>query len=112
MRYALLIYSAPEEEPTDPGPVYQAYTAFGEKWSAVDKIITGEALQPVETATTVRVRNGDAMTTDGPFAESKEHLGGFYLINVDNLDEAMAIAAEVPTAEYGSIEIRPLIEFS
>jgi len=69
-----------------------------------------ERLQPASTATTVRVRGGKTATTDGPFAETKEAVGGYYEIDVKNLDEAIAWAAKIPTAEYGSIEIRPIWE--
>ena len=71
----------------------------------------GEALQPIRTATTVRVRAGKTMTTDGPFAETREQLGGFYLVEAANLDEAIALAARIPSARLGSIEVRPLMVF-
>ena len=69
-------------------------------------------LQPTTNATTVRVRNGKAMTTDGPFAETREQLGGYYLIEAKDLDEATAIAARVPSAKFGSIEVRPVMVYS
>ena len=72
-------------------------------------LIAAEALQPVETATTVRVRNGKVSMTDGPFAETKEQLGGYYVIEADSLDEALAWAAKIPSARIGSIEVRPLV---
>ena len=71
----------------------------------------GAALMSSNTATTVRVRNGKTLTTDGPFAETKEQLGGYYLLNCDDLDEAIEIAAKIPGARHGSIEIRPVLEF-
>ena len=74
--------------------------------------IGGEALQPTHTATTVRVRNGKVSTTDGPFAETKEQLGGFYLIEARDLNEAIQIAARIPSARMGSIEVRPIMEFN
>ncbi len=74
--------------------------------------VSGEALQPVTTATTVRVRDGKTLTTDGPFAETKEHLGGFYLIDVPNLDEAIDVAKRIPDVRRGSVEIRPVVDFS
>ena len=67
-------------------------------------------MQPVQTATTVRVRNGDTVASDGPFAETKEQLGGYYLIEAKDLDEAISIAAEIPTSKYGSVEVRPIWE--
>ncbi len=73
--------------------------------------LAGEALQPVHTATTVRIRNGKTVHTDGPFAETKEQLGGFYLIDVPNLDEALKWAAKCPSATLGSIEVRPVQNF-
>ncbi|MBV9880173.1 MAG: YciI family protein, partial [Gemmatirosa sp.] len=72
----------------------------------------GDALQPSSTATTVRVRNGKTLTTDGPFAETREQLGGFYMVDAANLDEAIAIAARIPSARIGSIEVRPVMVFS
>jgi hypothetical protein len=71
--------------------------------------LAGHQLKPVATATTVRVRDGKRVTTDGPFAETKEQLGGFYMINANDLDEAIAIAARVPSAKVGSIEVRPIV---
>jgi hypothetical protein len=117
MRYACLIYSDPAEDPAnDPSgdspevqEVMRQYIAFGEKWAS--KITGGEALLPISSATTVRRRDGEVMTTDGPFAESKEHLGGFYLIDAEDLDEAIQIASEIPGANTGSIEIRPVAVF-
>ena len=88
--------------------MYNAYTAMLRERGAY---AGGEALQPVTTATTVRVRDGETFTTDGPFAETKEALGGFYLIDAADLDEALALAAACPGARYGSIEVRPIVEF-
>jgi hypothetical protein len=74
-------------------------------------VIGGEQLQPVETATTVRVQNGETLLTDGPFVEAKEHLGGYYVVDADDLDAALAIAARIPAARMGgAIEVRPLVE--
>ena len=110
MRYMLLLHL--DEKLNDMSP-----EAMG-KWEAFTKEVTdagvyedGRALQPVSTATTVRVRNGETVTTDGPFAETKEQLGGFYLLNCENLDEAIAYAAKIPSAPTGSIEVRPVMEF-
>jgi hypothetical protein len=89
--------------------VMGAYFAFGEQYK--DKIVGGDALHPIQTATTVRVRDGKTLTTDGPFAETKEQLGGFYLVKADNLDEAIEIASHIPDAVRGSIEVRPVMEF-
>jgi hypothetical protein len=114
MQYALLIYtnetadsqaSQQEQEAT-----MVAYTAFGEQFK--EQITGGEALLPTSSATTVRLREGQTLTTDGPFAETKEQLGGFYLVKADNLDDAIKIAARIPGAAYGSIEVRPVMEFN
>ncbi|HLZ21307.1 MAG TPA: YciI family protein [Ktedonobacterales bacterium] len=113
MRYALLIYgddsaagqmSQPEQQ-----AIMAAYNAFGERFK--DKIVGGEALLPTPSATTVRLRDGKTLTTDGPFAETKEQLGGFYLVSCENLDEAIQIASHIPAAATGSIEVRPVMEF-
>jgi hypothetical protein len=113
MRYALLIYgdehadSQASKEEMD--AVMAAYNAFGERYK--EQILGGEALLDTSSATTVRVRNGKSLTTDGPFAETKEQLGGFYLVTCNDLDEAMQIAANIPGAKGGSIEVRPIMEF-
>ena len=82
--------------------------ACGASLRAADRLVAAEALQPVATARTLRVRNGRAIVTDGPFAETKEHLAGFYLIDAENLDAALEIAARIPPARAGSIEVRPV----
>jgi len=90
---------------------YQAYNELTESLSKSGAMQSGEALMPTNTATTVRVRNSKTLTTDGPFAETKEQLGGYYLVNCKDLDEAIAWAARIPAATDGSIEIRPVMEF-
>lgn len=111
MRYALLIYT---EEPTSPpseevvGQVKRAYAAFTEEVKGRGLMEGGQAFQSAQTATTVRVRDGEVLTTDGPFAETKEVLGGFYLLDCRDLDEAIELAAKIPGALSGSIEIRPI----
>ena len=87
------------------------YFAFTEDIRKSGKYVAGEALQPVQTATTVRVRNGKLSTTDGPFAETKEQLGGFYLIEARDLNDAIQVAARIPSARIGSIEVRPVMTF-
>ena len=84
------------------------YVKFTTDIKASKHFIAGEALQPTRTATTVRVRDGKTTTTDGPFAETREQLGGYYLINAKDLDDARAVAARIPSAKFGSIEIRPI----
>lgn len=115
MRYLLLIYTS-ESEDTQMTPEQQeanmgAYFTFTQAIRDSGHMLSGEALQGTETATTVRVRDGQTLTTDGPFAETKEQLGGFYLVEASDLDEAIGIAARIPGAAVGSIEVRPLLEF-
>jgi hypothetical protein len=113
MRYALLIYSDQSADSQaskgEQEAVMAAYNAFGERYK--ERILGGEALLNTSSATTVRVRNDKTLTTDGPFAETKEQLGGFYLVNCNDLDEALQIAANIPGAVSGSIEVRPIMEF-
>lgn len=112
MRYLLLIYeneAALAARPKEEGAAVLAdYKAFNERTKASGQFIAGEPLEPTSTATTVRVRDGKAMTTDGPFAETKEQLGGFYMVEAKDLDEATALAAQIPAARTGSVEVRPI----
>ena len=113
MRYLLLIYA--EEANELPPPDVQAtehakYAQFTADVKRRGLFQAGEALNPTSTATTVRVVDGETVTTDGPFAETKEALGGFYLIDARDLDEAIEVAAQIPAAHYGSIEVRPIWE--
>ena len=106
MKYAILIYGSEDMDPADDA-VLAEYMALGERPGTFG----GAELDSPATATTVRVQDGDALTTDGPFAETKEVLGGFYLIDVPNLDDAIEFAAAVPAAKRGgSVEVRPLVE--
>jgi hypothetical protein len=111
MQYLLLIYE-PEKRFANgfPDGEFAEYSAFGQKHASVIK--GGNALQPTGAAKTVRVRNGEATTTDGPFAETKEQLGGYYLVEANSPDEATKMAAGIPAARYGSIEVRPIMVFS
>jgi hypothetical protein len=115
MRYMLLIYSEPETDPVPQSSEWQAemanWNAYTEELQTSGKMLAGDPLQGRETATTVRVRNGERLTTDGPFAETKELLGGFYMIDVDDLDEALAWAGKMPNIAHGSVEVRPILEF-
>jgi hypothetical protein len=105
VKYAILIYSS-NEGPADPGD-HAMYMELSER----DTTVGGAQLQPVATATTVRVHEGQALTTDGPFVETKEAFGGFYLIDVSNLDDALEFAAAIPAARNGgAVEVRPLVE--
>ena len=112
MRYLCLIYDDERVMATMPKPEADAfmgeYFAFTEGVKASGHYVAGEALHPVSTATTVRIRHGKMSTTDGPFAETKEQLGGYYLLDVPNLDEALKWAAKCPGAKWGSIEVRPI----
>ena len=115
MQYALLIYTEePTEAPPDEQMVAQmeAYNAFGQHITDNGAMKGGEALAPIATATTVRVRDGRTISTDGPFAETKEVLGGFYVVEAADLDEAIGYAAMIPGAKNGSIEIRPVWDFA
>jgi hypothetical protein len=115
VKYLLLIYddesvwSSMSEE--DSQAIMGEYFAYSEKVFGAGAAKAGDALQPTATATTVRVRDGQTLTTDGPFAETKEQLGGYYLLDVANLDEAIEWASRIPSARWGSIEVRPLMEF-
>jgi hypothetical protein len=116
MRYLCLIYD--EEKKLGSMSKNESDAFMGEYLAFTDGIrksghyIGGEALQPVQTATTVRVRNGKVSTTDGPFAETKEQLGGFYLINARDLNDAIQVASKIPSARLGSVEVRPIQEFN
>lgn len=116
MRYLCLIYD--EEKKMESMPKSEADAFMGEYFAFTEGIkksghyLGGEALQPVHAATTVRMRNGKISTTDGPFAETKEQLGGYYLINAKDLNDAIQVASKIPSARYGSIEVRPIMEFN
>ncbi|HUG30077.1 MAG TPA: YciI family protein [Candidatus Limnocylindria bacterium] len=118
MRYLVLIYDAntanPPAEPPDMaviGPIMAEYNAYSQMLRDRGAYLAGEALQPVTSATTIRVRDGQTLTTDGPFAETKEALGGFYMIEAKDLDEALALGGACPGAKSGSIEVRPIVDF-
>jgi hypothetical protein len=114
MRYLLLIYTQERTEDTPEDVMadeLEGYNAFSEGIRGRGLFEAGEALHPTAAATTVRVRDGQTVTTDGPFAETKEALGGFYLINAKDLDEAIEVAAKIPGAKHGSIEVRPIFDF-
>jgi hypothetical protein len=113
MRYLLLIYTQETDEvlPQDvQAAQHQAYADFTAEVHRRGLFQAGEALTPTSTATTVRVVDGETVATDGPFAETKEALGGFYLIDARDLDEAIEVAAKIPAAAFGSIEVRPIWE--
>ena len=109
MQYLLLIYENEKRYTSGyPADEMKGYREFGEEYKAAIK--GGNALQPTRTATTVRVREGKRMTTDGPFAETKEQLGGYYLVEAPDLDKAIEIAGKIPGAATGCIEVRPILK--
>jgi hypothetical protein len=110
----LLIHSSELEEsrmsPELMGQIMAEYYSFTEELMKAGALRAGDRLRPTTSATTVRVRNGDTLTTDGPFAETKEQFGGYYLIDVPDLDEAIRWASKIPSAKYGCVEVRPIWE--
>ena len=114
MKYLLAIYAdeADWAEIGDEGrqEMYREYAAVSEELAQRGMMIDGAELAPTAAATTVRVRDGRALVTDGPFAETKEQLGGYFVIECDTIDEAIEAAGKLPTARQGSIEVRPLVE--
>lgn len=115
MKYMLLIYGDPamwEDRPDDGGELTREYFAFTSAIAQSGELVAGDPLQAIDTATTVRVVGGERVLTDGPFAETKEVLGGYYLVDVADLDRALDLAAQLPGARrgYDSIEVRPLAE--
>jgi hypothetical protein len=114
VQYMLLIcgdeegYAEASEE--DRAQVFKEYGAVGEEMAARGVLESGARLRPTADASTVRVRDGEVLVADGPFAETKEQIGGFYIVNCKDLDEATEIAAKIPGAKHGTIEVRPLWE--
>jgi hypothetical protein len=111
MKYATLIYSKPGSHEAlsevEYGPVFQEYMALAED----PRCVSSGQLEPVETATTIRVQDGNTLTTDGPYADTKEVFGGYYIFEADNLDEAIELASRIPAARLGgAIEVRPVVE--
>jgi hypothetical protein len=115
VKYLLTIYTDEstwaEARPEDGTKMMAAYEVLGREMREAGVILGGEGLQPVATATTVRVRDGERLLTDGPFAETRETLGGFYLVDVEDLDEAIRWAAKIPGAASGCVEVRPCMVF-
>jgi hypothetical protein len=108
----LLIYASEARKlsPEEQGKLYQEYMGFTQDIVKSGKFKAGAPLEPTSTATSIRVRNGKTLTTDGPFAETKEQLGGYYIVEAKDLDEAIAIAARIPDARNGTIEVRPIMK--
>ena len=116
MQYMMLIYSDEKNSDYQPGgPNFEAmmggYMAFTKEVREAGVMVAGDPLQDSHTATTVSVRDGKAQITDGPFAETKEQLGGYYILDCKNLDEALGYAAKIPSAAYGRVEVRPIMDF-
>jgi hypothetical protein len=115
MKYVLTIYTDEQawadQTPDDVKAMMDAYGEFGQAVEEAGVIVTGDGLQPTSTATTVRVRDGERLLTDGPFAETKEQLGGFYVLECKDLDEAIKWAAKIPGAQTGSVEVRPVMDY-
>ena len=115
MRYICLVYLVEKEMDAMSESEADACTdesqAYDEALRRSGQLILAQALEPVDLATTVRVRKGKVFTTDGPFAETKEQLGGYYLVDVGSIDEALEWAAKIPGAKHGSVEVRPLMVF-
>jgi len=113
MKYLLLIYeneaSTAGLSEAEQGKIFQEYMDYTARIRKNGNYVAGEALQPISAATTVRVKNGKTLTTDGPFAETREQLGGFYMVEAKDLDEAIALAAGIPAVRTGSIEVRPIL---
>jgi len=114
MNYMLLIYETPDAwegaSEAEVGQMMGDYFAFTQEIVDSGEMVSGDPLQGIETATTVTLRGDDTIVTDGPFAETKEVLGGYYLVNVDSLERAQQLAAKIPAARTGKIEIRPIME--
>ena len=115
MKYLLTIYgdesSFADVTPEDVQQVMAAYEAFGREVTEAGAMLGGEGLQPSATATTVQVRDGETITSDGPFADTREQLGGYYLLDCRDLDEAIGWAAKIPGAQSGTIEVRPVMDY-
>ena len=115
MKYMLILTSDPADEPSPDsdafGPYMAEWAAYTEALVAAGAMVAGEALHDADTASTVRVRDGERIVTDGPYIETKEVIGGYYVIDVADLDEALDWAARIPNAHFGAVEVRPVMEY-
>ncbi|HSL74852.1 MAG TPA: YciI family protein [Ilumatobacteraceae bacterium] len=115
MKYMLILTSDPADEPSPDsdafGPYMAEWAAYTEALVAAGAMVAGEALHDADTASTVRVRDGQRIVTDGPYIETKEVIGGYYVIDVADLDEALDWAARIPNAHFGTVEVRPVMEY-
>ncbi len=116
MKYMLLIYSDPAREPAYGTPEFQemmsGFFSLNEQLKTDGALLGGDALKGIETATSLRVKSGKVETMDGPFAETREHLGGYYVVDVPDLDAALKYAAMIPSASFGTVEVRPLMDYN
>ena len=116
MRYMLIIHNDPELHPHPGGPGWDElmaeYAQFAEELASHGTTYSGDPLNGPDTATTVRVRNGETLVVDGPFAETKEWMSGYFLMDLDSLDQALSVAAMIPSAKFGSVEIRPVAQMA
>ena len=116
MQYMLLIHSDesvyPKMSKADLKKLMDEYGKFTQELQMSGAMVSTHRLGPTQTATTVRIRKGETMITDGPFAETKEQLGGYYLVEAKDLDEALKWAAKIPAAKYGCVEVRPILDMS
>jgi hypothetical protein len=114
MQYVLLIYDDGQTwarmTDAERGQLFQEYGAYTQNLRERGAYVDGNPLQPTSTATTVRIRDGEQLVTDGPFAETKEQLGGYYIVEAESIDEAIEHAAKIPSARFGSIEVRPVMQ--
>ena len=115
MQFLCLIYETESLMATrseeENGKIFQDYMTYTQDVKDSGNFIAGDALQPTDTATTIRIRNNETLLSDGPFAETKEQLGGYYLLECDSLDQALEKASQIPSAKFGSIEVRPIMLF-
>jgi hypothetical protein len=116
MKYMMLMYNDPASEPAYGTPAFHemmaGFFAANERMKADGVLESGDGLQGVETATSLRIKSGKVETMDGPFAETREHLGGYYVIDVPDLDTALTYAAIIPSAHFGTVEVRPLMDYN
>jgi hypothetical protein len=116
MQYLAIIYNDESlyanATPEDIGAIFAAHGKFGEDTRNAGVFVGGEGLQPTSTATTVRVRDGERLLTDGPYAETKEQVGGYYVLDCKDLDDALNWASQIPEAKSGAIEVRPIMDYT
>jgi hypothetical protein len=112
MKYALLIYPKPGSHEALPDEESQSVSREYFAMRDEDEVVDGGHLQPIHTATTLRMQDGETLTTDGPFADTREAIGGYYIVDADNLDRALDLAARIPAIRLGgAVEVRPLVEY-